>query len=34
MLDVVFEIMVNKGMFEYFYIIIVCLGNGNVGVII
>lgn len=27
-----FEIMVNKGMFEYFCIIIVLFWNGNVGV--
>lgn len=30
--DDVLEIMVNKGIFEYFHIITVCPGNGNVGV--
>lgn len=29
--DGVLEIMVNKGMFEYFHIITVRPGNGNVG---
>lgn len=32
--DAVLEIMVNKGMFEYFHIITVRPGNGNVGVTI